>query len=445
MKLERTLNFLQRNIKTLLVIYLIIQLSYVLFSNLSYKSDSLYYFNLAQDCLKLHTFYPAPVHLYQDYIIAPLYINILVLLLSIFNSEITIGLFNIVLNFLQLWLVYKITEKIFSREAARILVIIYIFYLSTLGLILFNFTELMFNVFIFSSIYFYLQKKNFHLFVSGIFLAASIAVRPVGWAVLGAYLICELFSNELIKNNVKKIGLIIFGLVLFVLLFGSFNYSHFGKFIFTSTNGPVNLLIGSNDDATGAYNDKVFEKGKIGYIPDSQNKTYVEKENYWLQQSINWIYKHPLKYVSLFSLKIVHMFIWDDFSVYRLLDLKDWNLYRVIKNIITGNDEHLLGDNPLVLKISYFILLILHHVYYFSIVILFILTIGKNFKAIFKKSNLKIFLIFMMLGITIHLLTFGDARFKYPYIITMMIFIAPVIYQSTVSKKLMLKYKPEMF
>ena len=82
---------------------------------------------------------------------------------------------------------------------------------------------------------------------------------------------------------------------------------------------------------------------------------------------------------------------------------------------------------------------------YFSIVVLFILAISKNYNAVFKKNNLKIFLFFMILGIAIHLITFGDARYKYPYIITMMMFIAPVIHQSTISKKLMLKYKPEIF
>lgn len=442
MKLEKALNFLQSHIKILLTIYILIQISYVLFSNLSYHSDSLYYFTLAQDCLRLHTFYPAPVHLYQDYIIAPLYINVLIILLSIYNSPVTIGLFNIFLNFLQLWLVYKITYILFGKGAGRSLIVIYIFYLSTLGMILFNFTELLFNVLIFSSVYFYLQKRNYTLFVSGIFLAMSVAVRPIGWALLAAYLILELFSGDTLKNLFTKSGLIVSGALLFIILFGLFNYSHFNKFIFTSTNGPVNLLIGANDDATGAYNNKVFEKAKIGYIPNPESRTYIEKGGYWLKQAYSWIYSHPLKYISLFPLKIIHMFIWDDFSVSRLLSFTDWNLYRVMKNIITGSDEQLLGNRPFLMKIFYFILLILHHLYYFSIVILFLLVIKINFRNIARNSKFRLFLLFMVLGITIHLLTFGDARYKYPYIITMMIFVAPVIYQSTVSKKLILKYKP---
>ena len=395
MKLEKTLNFLKSHIKSLLFIYLLVQLSYVLFSNLNYQSDSLYYFTLAQECLKLHTFYPAPIHLYQDYIIAPLYINVLIVLLSVYNSPVTIGLFNIALNFIQLWLVYKITDNLFNREAGKNLVIIYVFYLSTLGMILFNYTEFLFNVFIFSSIYFYIRKGNYSLFLSGMFLTASIAVRPIGWALLVAYLICELFSGMKLKNIVKEIGQLVSGTLLFIGLFGLFNYSHFGRFIFTSTNGPVNLLIGANNDATGAYNERVFEQGKIGFIPQPEKKTYVVKENYWFEQATKWIYNHPIKYVSLFPLKIVHMFIWDDFSVSKLMELKDWNLYRVMKNIITGSSEPLLDNKPLLIKISYFTLLILHHLYYFSIILLFLFVLWSNFREIIENNKLRPFLFFV--------------------------------------------------
>jgi hypothetical protein len=440
LKLEKVLNFLQNHIRILLLLYLAVQLGYVFFSNLNYQSDSLYYFSLAQECLRLHTFYPAPIHLYQDYIIAPLYINILVVILSIVNSKITIGIFNIILNFIQLFLVYKITFRIFNKESAKVVVIVYIFYLSTLGLVLFNYTELIFNVLILSSIYFYLQNNNWKTIISGILLAASIAVRPIGWALLGAYLINEFYSGEQVKKILVNAGIMISGLLVFIIFFGTFNYSHFGKFIFTSTNGPVNLLIAANDDATGAYNNKVFEKGKIGYIANPEKKTYIVKEGYWLNQAYKWIYEHPVKYISLFPLKIVHMFIWDDFTVSRLLNLSNWNLYKVAKDIITGSKEPILDDNPPALKISYFVLQFLHHLYYFTLVVLFIFSTVKNFKALFLNNGLRLFLLFMSLGLCIHLLTYGDARYKYPYIISMMIFIAPVIYNSVNSKRLVLKY-----
>ncbi len=429
MKLDKTFGFLQKNFKTLLFFYLLVQLAYIIFSPLKFRSDSLYYFKLAEDCLRLHTFYPAPVHLYEDYITAPLYINILVVLLKMYNSKITIGLFNILLNFLQLWLVYKLTVQIWGKEYGKLSVIIYIFYLSTLGMILFNLTEFLFNVLLLSSFYFYFQNGRYSVFISGIFAAASVSVRPIGWALLAAYLVNFLFAGDSIKFKLKEAGKIIAGALLFISLFGFFTYSNFGRFIFTSTNGPVNLLIGANDNATGAYNDRVFQKGKAGYILQPETKTYSEKENFWFTQASSWVFAHPIKYISLFPLKLVHMFIWDDITVSRLLNLNDWNLYRVMKNIFIQKENVPLLGGSLLTKFSYFFLLIIHHLYYFSVVVLFLLAITKNIKVIFKNQSLRLLLLFIIFGISIHLLTFGDARFKYPYMIIMMIFISPLVYQ----------------
>lgn len=128
----------------------------------------------------------------------------------------------------------------------------------------------------------------------------------------------------------------IWGTLLFIMLFGTINYLHFDKFVYTSTTAPVNLIIGANNDATGLYNNKVFDEGKIGFISQPEKKTYVEKEDYWFKQAGKWIYNHPIKYVSLFPLKIVQMFIWDNFSVSGLIGLKDWYLYRFMKDILTG-------------------------------------------------------------------------------------------------------------
>lgn len=445
MKLEKTFTLLQKNLKALLLFYLAVQLAYLAFSPLKFQSDSLYYFKLVQDCLRQHTFYPAPVHLYEDYITAPLYINILVFLLRIYNSEITIGLFNVVLNFIQLWLVYKITENIFGKEYGRLSVIIYIFYLSTLGMILFNLTEFLFNVLILTSVYFYLQNKRYTIFISGIFAAASVGVRPLGWALMAAYMVNFLFAGESVKFKLKKSGILIAGVLLCISSFGFFTYSNFGRFIFTSTNGPVNLLIGANDDATGAYNDKVFREGNAGYIFQPETKTYIQKENFWFAQAVDWISAHPIKYISLFPLKLIHIFIWDDFTVSRLLNFTNWNLYRVMKNIFVKKENvPLLGDSTIVLKFSYFFLLIIHHLYYFLIVIFFLLAISKNIKKIFKTNSLRLLFLFIIFGISIHLLTFGDARFKYPYIIMMMIFIPPIVYQKIIPLKAGLKLKYEL-
>lgn len=115
---------------------------------------------------------------------------------------------------------------------------------------------------------------------------------------------------------------------------------------------------------------------------------------------------------------------WDDFTVSRLLNLRDRDLYRAAKIFILKRPRELLKAKPLLLKISSFSLLIVHHVYYFSILILFLLIIVKNFKKLFKLNIYKISLLFISFGLSIHLFTVEDARFKYPYVITFLPFAA---------------------
>ncbi|HSR17998.1 MAG TPA: hypothetical protein VLM39_07880, partial [Ignavibacteriaceae bacterium] len=79
-------------------IYLLVQFIYIIFFPVQYVSDARYYFKLAQDCIHFNSFYPAEIHLYENYIIAPLYVNLLVIVLSVYNSVLSIGLMNIVLN-----------------------------------------------------------------------------------------------------------------------------------------------------------------------------------------------------------------------------------------------------------------------------------------------------------------------------------------------------------
>lgn len=429
MKPKSIIDFTTRHFKTILLVYLFVQLLLVFIYPLVYKNDSAYYWKLAQDCLAHSSFYPAPMHLYEDYIVAPLYINLLVAVLSVFNSKITVGILNIMLNFGQLYFIYKIALKLADERSAKIAAVIYIFYLSTLGLILMNLTELLFNLLIFASISFYLNKKSLSYSAAGIFLAASIAVRPIGWALLAAFLIDRFILINKEKYILKNISLLVAGVLLFISVFGLFTYSNFGRFVFTSTTGPVNLIMGANDDATGAFNARVFKPGKAGFISSPELKTYMEKDKFWYRQAVDWIEHHPFRYLSLFPMKPVHMFVWDDFSVHKLTGFNDWNLYRAAKYLLIKKEsvDFLGPGHSLFAKVSLIVILVLHHLYYFLLLLLFMGAAYKYRKVIFTGSGFRVLVIFMILGIGMHLVTVGDARYKYPYIITMMLIIAPFL------------------
>jgi hypothetical protein len=172
-----------------ILFYLVIQLLFLLWGRVPFHNDSSRYFENACVCVKHQSAYPCPLNLNDSYINAPVYINYLIILLKIWHSQKIIIISNIVLNGLQLILLYKITLLVFERkDYATITALLYMCYLANLGLILLNLTELAFGVLILLSIYFYYKEKKLFWLASGVSLALAIGVRPTGFALFFAFL-----------------------------------------------------------------------------------------------------------------------------------------------------------------------------------------------------------------------------------------------------------------
>jgi hypothetical protein len=392
------------------------QLALIFTTDIEFNSDALYYYNLAQESISESEFYPTAKHIYEDYVFAPLYINVLILLLKIFNSTITVILFNFLISLLQTLMLYKITEKLFSFDLAKLSVILYILYLNTQGLVLTNYTELFFLLLMSASVYFFLKEKNYHLLLSGFILGSAIAVRPTGWALLLAFMMLQLYQCYKTRKLVTSYFYIYTGIFIFILGFGGWTYSHFGNFEFTSTNGSVNLLIGANDEATGGFNATVFEKGNTGYIENPDTMTYLEIGTFYQNQALQWITRHPVKWVSLAPLKLLHTFGWDDIALSSLLGYTDLNFGRAVKNLFTGKATSV--------TFYYFIFLSINHIYYYLIIIAIVFGIIQLIKNKLSNAGVKLILFYSIISIFIVMIVFGTPRFKYPFFILLLPFAA---------------------
>ena len=421
--------------KIILALYILIQVIFIFFFPQEYRSDALYYFKLAEECYQSDQFYPAVQNLYEDYLVAPFYINIIILLLHIYNSTITISLFNLLVNLLQLFFIYKITQNYFDEKTARISLIIYILYLNTLGLVLLNYSELFFTLLIVSSIFFYSKNSILLFTLSGVLLGASIGVRPAGWALLISYLIISVYHIFKEKKLVFKPITVIAGMLFFILLFGSFNYFHFGKFIFTATTGPVNLLLGANETATGGFNARVYDKGNAGYIAKPDTMTFTQTGEFYQKQATNWIKVNTIKWIGLAPLKILHTFGYDDIAISSLAGTAEWNITRTIKFLTNDrNMNDILPTESIQIKVLYFVLQIVHHIYYFLLIIILILWLINNFKKkLFTESSL-IHLLFVLIGTIMIMITVGSPRYKYPFVIVMIPFIASYLQSKLLTK-----------
>lgn len=421
--MKKILQSFTSKIKYIILIYALIQLVLILTSDIYYTSDASYYYNLAQECIEQNEYYPAKGHLYEDYIFAPLYINVTIIILKMFNSPLTISLFNFLIILVQILILYKIAFKIFSDKIASISVMLYIFYLNTLGLSLLNYTELFFVLLVSLAVYLFLQSKNYSFVLAGIILGGAIAVQPTAWALLIAFLTLQLYVSYKNKRLSKSYFYLYGG--IFILCLGGWTYSHYGKFEYSSTTGPVNLLIGANDDATGGFNSTVFEKGKAGYIEHPETLTYIQKEDFYREKVIIWIKENPLKWISLAPLKLLHAFAWDDIAMSSLLIFQEINFGRALKNLFAGNRTSIVLENRSVITyILYFFILFLHHLYYYLLLGAISFGIFHIIKNKLSNDGIKLILFFSLISILIIIIIFGTPRFKYPIFILLLPFSA---------------------
>ena len=109
----------KKTIISVFLVYAILQLVLLLIIHVPYSSDSLQYFNLARECLARQTHYPGSHNLYDAYIVAPFFINTIRLILSLVNHPISLSAFNILLNLLQMFLLYHISRKVFDKPGRK--------------------------------------------------------------------------------------------------------------------------------------------------------------------------------------------------------------------------------------------------------------------------------------------------------------------------------------
>lgn len=416
--MKKLIQFLILKIKYIVIIYAAIQLGLIFTQDIKYRSDALYYFNLSQKCLTENEFYPSNQNLNDDYIVAPLYINVIILVLKIYNSTTAISLFNLIVILLQISVLYKITERLFSEDVATLTILLSIFYLNTLGLTLQNYTELFFLLLVSCSIYFFILKKNIYSVLSGILLGFAIAVRPVGWALLFAFVMIHFISIYRSKKITPNFFYVYSGVIVFLIIFSSFIKFNFGHFEVSSTTGPINLLLGANEDATGAFNSTVLQKNHAGYIEFLDSLTYLQKGEFYQRQAVDWIIENPVRWILLAPMKLFHTFAWDDISISSLLKINDTNFARIMKIILLEYDiNKAIPNTSTFYKIFYLSILILHHLFYYLLIISIISGIYKFVKNNLSSEGTNLILNFCIIVIIMIMITVGAPRYKYPMFI----------------------------
>jgi len=414
-----------------LLCYALIQVVLLLFIDLPFTSDSLFYYEQASNCITHNTFYPASHNLYDSFIVAPVHINFLTLILKIYHHPLTVRIANIVLNLLQVLLVYAVTRLLFHNERqSRIAVLLYMAFLTNLGIIFYNYSELLFGVLLLLSFYLYLRDTPFLTLLSGIVLAFACNARPIGLAFFISILAIGIFTF-IQEKHISPKTLRVLGSCLFALLIiGGITKLHMGYFVPLPTNGSYNLLIGANDDATGAYNDRVFQPGKAGHFNNLDSLTFLKKKQFSQDAAFKWITQHPWRWLRLIPAKLFHLIGRDDWAIPALLNTDKWNVYTIAKLFFKEHrQQDIFAGESTAFIIAFIMLFVLHHLYYYTLIGMMVCQFWyyKNYHIDFAVSQNRTIYLFVLVGMLITLCAVGAPRYQYSFIIFLIPTIAPMI------------------
>lgn len=384
------------------LVWLGAQIIYVYFNKYeALVSDPGTYVLLARGCFSDGTLYPNYSHLYSWYIFNPGWVNFIILWLNIFGNTTNLVYIQVVFNALSLLLIYCICRRLFENVIiAYLAIFIYMSIPSIFTISAHLFSEPFFIVLSLTSLFFCLLGNKFS-YLSGLFLALAMWTRPIALGWLIACLFCYIIKQNDWKSAVRHV--VMYGITCMVIAICT--HQNYPNYLYKSTTGGVNLIMGANDDATGGYCPSVFQEGKMGYIPDSVlcKLTVNEKDSVWTARSLQWIVSHPSKYLLLSLKKLYSLYSYSTLFLYN---------YRTAP---PSSNDHLIASNEFhtpstICKYRWLYNLIrIQATYGFKLIVLF------SFVGIFlsiRNRNLLFICLPVIICTGMTILTVGESRYN---------------------------------
>ena len=136
----------------------------------------------------------------------------------------------------------------------------------------------------------------------GLPFGGLILLAPAMCFVFGFYLIWALLSWK--SEHIKRSLLLFFVSSLVLIPWTVRNAVRFERFVFISSNGGFNLLMGNNPQATPA-------SGVIdlpGLKEETKDLNEFERDAYYRKRAITYIRSHPRESIKRYALKFLHYF-----------------------------------------------------------------------------------------------------------------------------------------
>lgn len=286
----------------------------VLTFNCIQNSETYTYYKLAKIAAANSTLYPSITNLYNDEIYSPGFINYLTMLFKI-NGGIRFALLcNVVLTIVLAFLIYFVASRVFRRRSVGFIsVIIFELTLSYTCAVLFLRSELLLSVALFGGFALCLSKIKGRYILAGAVFALSCWINLIAIVFIVAVIVYLLLQKYGANNAFK----ILASLVCVVLVIQVCSYYISGYSAFVSPVSGKDILESANDYSNGRYStESVFAEGNAGYIENSQSLTFIEKNNYWLAQSSEWISNNFGSYLAQIPNKLFNIYAPDTHYIY---------------------------------------------------------------------------------------------------------------------------------
>ena len=145
-----------------------------------------------------------------------------------------------------------------------------------------------------------------NLVVTGICLGILMLITPSFSFVLLFFCAWIFFGKDSIRGRVRSI--LILGLAS-LLIVGPWivrNYRVFHAFVFVSTNGGENLLMGNCENTTGTSG--VVDISQYSQEAETRGLGEVGRDRFYRQKAVEYIRAHPLHSIKLYGLKFLNYF-----------------------------------------------------------------------------------------------------------------------------------------
>ena len=411
--MNNSLYFIKKNkaLVFVLMIFLCLQLAFVLIGGISPSSDGNDYAEFVEETMARDGIYPSKVDFIYPYIWNAGFINLIVLCIKLFGSLESVLVVHSIMNTFSALFLFLFTQKITNnRKIAWIALLLFVTYLSNFAHAASLLTEVSFFFFIISGFYFSISSKKTHSLLGGICFAIANWVRPL-LILFIPILIYHLYREK----KIKKLALISIGLIVTIFIIGGDTYMRTGRFIFQANTSWYNIAMTCDDSASGTFYGEVFEKGQSMYIEKRDTMDYKDVTKILKERSVNYILNNPLKMIAQIPNRFLRFYINDTSCMWAFVQNKKSKTEQEIIN--EGATVTLLTKFPHYSSFQY--ILIYSQIFYYFILFTFILGLIKAYKN--KYTQILTPFLIILAGTILTIAVISINRYHHPFIPFMMI------------------------